>query len=234
MDEQEKFLERWSRRKHEAAKPVELPVATPAAEVEAAEPVDREAESPANPTTPQRADRAAAAGPNIDLSKLPSLDSITAATDVRPFLAPGVPPELARAALRRAWVADPAIRDFVGLQENDWDFTNPSSMAGFGELPRDFDLRKLVAEIFGETEPALEGATPTHPPQITQNQQPFVAELPIASDLRQQSDAADPIVPAGNAAEPVSEPSEVVQDSINTALQYNLTARRKHGSALPE
>jgi hypothetical protein len=33
-----------------------------------------------------------------------------------------VPQDLARAALRRAWTVDPAIRDFVGLFENCWDF----------------------------------------------------------------------------------------------------------------
>ena len=77
----------------------------------------------------------AAPQPEFDLASLPSLDSITAATDIRAFLAPGVPKELARAALRRAWSADPAIRDFVGLAENDWDFTDPTAMPGFGALP---------------------------------------------------------------------------------------------------
>ena len=42
------------------------------------------------------------------------------------------PLELSRAALRRAWAADPAIRDFVGLAENAWDFTDPTAMPGFG------------------------------------------------------------------------------------------------------
>ena len=77
----------------------------------------------------------AAPKPEFDLASLPSLDSITAATDIRAFLAPGVPKELARAALRRAWSADPAIRDFKGLAENDWDFTDPTAMPGFGALP---------------------------------------------------------------------------------------------------
>ena len=72
----------------------------------------------------------AAPKPEFDLTSLPSLESITAATDIRAFLAPGVPPELTRAALRRAWSADPAIRDFVGLPENDWDFTDPNGSAG--------------------------------------------------------------------------------------------------------
>jgi hypothetical protein len=30
------------------------------------------------------------------------------------------------AALRRAWVSDPVIRDFIGIAENQWDFTNPT------------------------------------------------------------------------------------------------------------
>ena len=43
------------------------------------------------------------------------IESITADTDIRAFLAPGVPVQLTRAALRRVWETDPAIRDFVGL-----------------------------------------------------------------------------------------------------------------------
>jgi hypothetical protein len=31
--------------------------------------------------------------------------------------------------------ADPAIRDFVGLSENGWDFTKPDGIPGFGPLP---------------------------------------------------------------------------------------------------
>ena len=79
-------------------------------------------------------------------------NSITAVTDIRAFLAPGVPAELTRAALRRAWSADPAIRDFVGLAENAWDFTDPTAMPGFGALPPGYDVKKLVAQIFGDGE----------------------------------------------------------------------------------
>ena len=61
-----------------------------------------------------------------------------------------MPQELTRAALRRAWAADPAIRDFVGLAENAWDFTDPKAMPGFGDIPAGYDLKKMVAEVFGE------------------------------------------------------------------------------------
>jgi hypothetical protein len=63
-----------------------------------------------------------AAQPVSDAVGLPLLDAIGAATDIRPFLEPGVPQDSARAALRRAWTADPAIRDFIGLSENSEDF----------------------------------------------------------------------------------------------------------------
>jgi hypothetical protein len=34
----------------------------------------------------------------------------------------------------RALLADPAVRDFVGLSENAWDFTDPNGVPGFGPL----------------------------------------------------------------------------------------------------
>ena len=86
----------------------------------------------------------------FDLVDLPSMVSISATTDIRPFLAPGVPRELKLAALRRAWVVDPRIRDFRGLQENGWDFDNPSEIPGFGTLEPRADTRILVAPVFDE------------------------------------------------------------------------------------
>ena len=81
---------------------------------------------------------AAPAGPvpEFDITTLPSLDSIAADSDIRAFLQRGVPAELTRAALRRVWSADPAIRDFIGLSENAWDFNAPDSIPGFGSLMR--------------------------------------------------------------------------------------------------
>ena len=70
----------------------------------------------------------------FDLSSLPSIDAITAATDVRGFLQRRVPLELTRAALRQAWASDPSIRDFIGIAENQWDFNDPNAIFGFGPL----------------------------------------------------------------------------------------------------
>lgn len=110
---EEEFLARWSRLKR-GSKP-DAPLA------EIAGPADEAAvPSPA-----------AEAEPEVDLGSLPSIDAIAAGTDITAFLRKGVPQDLMHLALRRAWTADPAIRDFVGLAENAWDFNDPTAMPGF-------------------------------------------------------------------------------------------------------
>jgi hypothetical protein len=141
MTEPENFLKRWSKRK-------------------LAERDRSKDEHAANQQPPVEHDASAAEPPQIDgmvkasdetfgLADLPPIDSIAANTDVTAFLRPGVPPDLTRAALRRAWTSDPAIRDFVGLVENGWDFNNPSAMAGFGAITAD-EVAQLASKIIGE------------------------------------------------------------------------------------
>jgi hypothetical protein len=72
--------------------------------------------------------------PAFDPASLPPIESIVADSDIRPFLAAGVPAELTRLALRSAWSADPAIRDFIGIAESQWDFNDPGAIPGFGPL----------------------------------------------------------------------------------------------------
>jgi hypothetical protein len=88
--------------------------------------------------------------PAFDPATLPPIESITATSDIRAFLAPGVPQDLAHAALRRAWVTDPKIRDFVGIAENQWDFTKPDSVPGFGSLELTPELCRMVASLIGD------------------------------------------------------------------------------------
>jgi len=125
----ETFLTRWSRLKQAAE----------AAASEEARPADTDAASASMD----------AQEPTVDLSSLPSLDSIVADTDLSGFVKPGVPTALRHAALRRAWATDPAIRDFRGLQENDWDFTRPDSVPGFGTFASQEEIEKLARGLFG-------------------------------------------------------------------------------------
>ena len=85
----------------------------------------------------------------FDLSSLPSIESIVANTDITAFLRAGVPAELARAALRRAWTSDPAIRDFIGIAENQWDFNDPNGVPGFGPLDPTEKADDLLARVSG-------------------------------------------------------------------------------------
>ena len=132
MTEPASFLKRWSKRKlaqREQSAPERNASEQPAADerVPARVPTDA-GEAAASK------DAATSKNESFDLASLPPLESIGAKTDVTAFLRPEVPPELTRAALRRAWRSDPAIRDFVGPVENGWDFNDPTAMAGFGAI----------------------------------------------------------------------------------------------------
>jgi hypothetical protein len=67
---------------------------------------------------------------------------------------------MARAALRRAWPLDPAIRDFVGLSENSWDLNAPGAMAGFGPIDEK-EVERLLTRLLGEPDTM---ASTVHPP----------------------------------------------------------------------
>lgn len=57
-------------------------------------------------------------------------------TSSRPSATPPSLPDMPeQAALRRTWLADPVIRDFVEVADNQWDFNDPAALPGFGPLP---------------------------------------------------------------------------------------------------
>jgi hypothetical protein len=213
---EEGFLGRWSRKKIERETP-EAP-AEPAAAAVPAEP-------PAAPPKPE-----------FDLASLPSLDSIVAGTDIRAFLDPAVPGELTRAALRRAWSADPAIRDFVGLAENAWDFTDPTAMPGFGELPVGTDIKRLLAQVFGQTDEPEDKETeqlaseePAPPPPAA------AAEPPNTHDDAAPPDSAEPqATPSAGEAVAPRDGHTALHNSNADADSQAPETHRKHGGALPQ
>ena len=236
------FLERWSRKKIDAER--ESPAKADAKDVSPLDEVHR----PDRQAVNDAENAPAAPKPEFDLTNLPSLDSITAITDIRAFLTPGVPADLARAALRRAWAADPAIRDFKGLAENDWDFTDPTAMPGFGALPPGTDIKKMLAQIFGDNEkPATADAADAG------KEKPSVPEVP---GIAEQTAPPESAVEAASATEEKVEPSpperatggqqmaqcDFVQRDNNIATHNNTSDdeseepknRRHHGGALPQ
>jgi hypothetical protein len=87
----------------------------------------------------------------FDTANLPPIGSISAGSDIRPFLSASVAADLARAALRRGWSVDPTIRNFIGLSENSWDFNAAGGVPGFSALTAE-DSRRLLARVVEEKE----------------------------------------------------------------------------------
>src|SRR5262245_7463336 len=146
MSEPENFIARWARRKAAAQDAEARPAAAPA--TPATRP-DGEGDRKENDAARAFGGPPKPSAAAFDPTKLPPIESITAETDIRAFLVPGVPAHLTRAALRRAWASDPKIRDFVGLSENSWDFNAPDAIAGFGPLEMTDELRQQVARMLG-------------------------------------------------------------------------------------
>jgi hypothetical protein len=217
-------LERWSRKKIEgerdpsgasAAEAKSPPGESGLSERSAESDIEAQAEAP--PKT------------EFDPASLPSLESITAATDIRAFLAPGVPKELARAALRRAWSADPAIRDFVGLAENAWDFNDPTAMPGFSALPPDYDIKKVLAQMFGDDERPAAAEARTQLPADT-------AEVPVAEENAPRPAATESTSPvqSDEKSDAPTIPAEHQQAVLADDEIEKPKRRRPHGGALPQ
>jgi hypothetical protein len=229
---EEDFLSRWSRRKQEATQPdrsVE-PMASPPA-TEALTPATS---SPAAPETTE----ATKPEEEFDLASLPSIDSITASTDITAFLRKGVPLELSRAALRRAWASDPAIRDFIGPAENAWDFNDPNAMPGFGPLDQTPEqVRELVARIVGKVRSAAEelvsGSDSESPPSLVAAES--VQTATHSNESHRSAAVAAPVESA--TILPVSSASQSASEQLDhAAVQKDEpapTLRRTHGGALP-
>jgi hypothetical protein len=237
MNDPKSFLARWSHRKHAAT-------STDEAKSFINEMQSSAASSPANlegavgseriaGTASQACDSAGlsstaadSAYPPFDPLSVPPIESIAADTDIRGFLAPGVPPELTRAALRRAWTADPTIRNFVGLADYDWDFNTPGTMAGFGSLEMTEDLCRVAASIIGrapspgESDMTAQAQPVRHEVENTE----LAGNVPIAAprssgeadDLRQRAQESRPAL---------------TQKPNNSQL---LVAHQSHGGALPK
>jgi hypothetical protein len=122
VSEPENFIARWLRVKQESS-------------VAAARPP--EADMPSSDPAPAPFDPAC----------LPPIESITKESDISAFMQPDVPAELMRAALRTAWRADPAIRDFIGIAESQWDFNDPTAMPGFGPLLATDNAQSLASQF---------------------------------------------------------------------------------------
>jgi hypothetical protein len=174
------------------------------------------------------------AAPAFDPASLPSIDSITASTNIRAFLQSGVPAELTRAALRRVWVSDPVIRNFIGIAENQWDFTDPAAIPGFGPLRDTGGEPGLVAQAVARLDKSLDSSAARLPDNCAATE-----KLPSATDNsrcnridRKTSEAQTALATQRN-----REASDPAPDTNYPETSQHSDSREgpspRHGSAVP-
>jgi hypothetical protein len=170
--------------------------------------------------------RAEAASPPVDppsrapfdLASLPPLHSIVADTDMQQFMHEAVPEEVTRAALRSAWTADPAVRDFVGIAENQWDFNDHASMPGFGPIKAgDYLATQALQSLSNAVQIAPEEAT-------------NVAETKRA-DSEPKTEDQLPMAP--NHEEIIGEVETVAVAAGSESAAVDVAMPRAHGRAMP-
>ena len=221
MTAPENFVSRWARLKSESN--TELVEYGPRQEVVAS--VGTETPSVQQPNE--------VADEPFDPASLPSIETITVDTDICAFLQSRVPAALTRAALRQAWASDPAIRDFIGIAENQWDFNEPTAMPGFGPMLETDNVPALLARALGGGD-KLADTIPEIPAPVV-NALPAVTERePVNPDLSwQQSSERQPVadeicnLPDGN-NESTAIPNDRVAEEDDP-----LRSHRLHSSALP-
>lgn len=207
----EPFLSRWSRQKRQAVE-----TATEAA-----------------------APEAAAVEPEVDLSKLPSIDDLTADSDITGFLQKGVPEALQQLALRRMWSLDPAIRDFIEVAENQWDFNAVGGVPGlFQEIAPGTDVSVWLAQATQSVAPgkivapasrAADGGAAVVAPQQRMDNDENADSRSVSDVQGRRSNAPRSSAVIDEPAESVEEPAKVADECAGEGpLQ-----RRRHGGALP-
>jgi hypothetical protein len=216
MSESEDFLSRWSRLKRESA--------------------SEESGIGDKRTADALPDADIPPATAFDPACLPPIESIVADSDIRQFLQACVPAELTRAALRSAWTADPAIRDFIGIAESQWDFNDPAAIPGFGSLGATDCARSLAARALGSLNNAAEGALESS----------RAVEQPALTNVDPESCEPESCEPVDGGWQvlplPVRGPHEADlemtgEESVDQRDAPEATAgpsvRRSHGGALP-
>jgi hypothetical protein len=133
---------------------------------------------------------------------------------------------LARAALRRAWANDPAIRDFVGVAENQWDFNDPDAIPGFGPLLATDGVPAVPAQVVSKSENLAE-AVPDSPVSVRVDRSRIADPEPKPDE---PCSADSGISDSPNKATEVA----VATKRDRPVEEYDVFRnRRQHGSALP-
>ncbi len=180
QDEQEGFLTRWSRRKTLSRQGEDLP--EPAEEAGA---IQAEASPAVQEPAPFAEDASAEhageepGSPEDKPLELPPLESLDENSDYSAFLGDGVPADLKQKALRKLFHSPKFnIRD--GLDDYDWDFTNPEPLGDIVTAEMRYRVKRELERLAGLDED-----------EVDEEETTAVAEVD-AEEHEKQDNAADP------------------------------------------
>ena len=129
---EERFLHRWARRKHEAARATQAPTESPPqAQAPVAAPPAPVAAAPVEP-------------PPVEPPPLPPVESLSLESDFKPFLSAKVEETVKRAALRKLF-SDPHFNVMDGLDVYIDDYSKPDPVPE-GFLDKLADVYKTLEE----------------------------------------------------------------------------------------
>jgi hypothetical protein len=186
----ENFMSRWSKRKLEEGESAEAPASAPAE---------------ANPDEPDSMTLE-------EIAALPAVESVNSAEDLMVFLRKGIPVALRAAALRKLWVLDPDIRDYVGdARDYAWDWNVPGGVPVSGPLEPGTDVESMVSKIFGEEQPQ---------DAARENVIAEPESVPSAENVQRRMP-------------PLSEQPVIAENHDDESMRLDETIPRRHGGALP-
>jgi hypothetical protein len=199
----EGFLTRWSKRKQEVARETierdvaPMPDNPPEVIVESIEPHDPEA------ITPE------------ELAALPPIEEITDAADFSQYLRKGVPAILRNAAMRRMWLLDPAIRDYVDpALDYAYNWNIPGGVPGNGALAAGFDAKGAAEKFFSTMRGKISNETGEFAEADEQS-------LPSGDKLSQKEEAAPSTPHASSMLAELGAGKKLEKSSIESAKEFD-------------
>jgi hypothetical protein len=202
-NQDDSFLERWSKRKVQARAGGTIAAGQKQAEAEPEE---------------------------IALEDLPPIEAIDASTDLTYWLRKKVPDAWRQAALKRVWAADPAISQFTGLAENAWDWNAPDGVPGFGPLGPTHNVAQLLAQVIGKLpEPGILGTG--EPTAASRDRPPPEPGGADRAQMNLPKEAPDAQLLDESLMD--NEPPPIRQNESATINEQQPTRRRRGGGALP-
>jgi Protein of unknown function (DUF3306) len=170
---------------------------------------------------------------DIENLPLPSLDDILPGSDMSVFFQKHVPEALRAAALRKLWITDPDIKDFIEMADYQWDFTKPDSIPGWSSTVEGVDLKAMLEKIFSgaiKKEPEPEAQNVHNEPAVEENAAP--ADSFERKEMTVSEANSEPSLPLETLVSPTISENGAVQKITYESSIYDVVPKR-HGGALP-